>query len=522
MTVSFDPYTPAYTGGAIVTVGRDASFAAISSSINVRSFLSPGAVFRLGGKDALADGTLAGTNGEGPLDYPGGVGHRSTAVPGWPILETDNELSSKAAVGREIRIAGSRYILRGVGSEIQTVTLAAEKPTSMPSWKLAFLFSGMSGETNCLPHDAGAEEVEEAIESLAAVNAGGVVVSRRGSGTHGNPYIHSIYFEGQMTAGDVNEMVVNTTGCALSSGAGFESQHLSAYVTTVQQGGHVERQRLTLATEAGYVKGDYFRLAYNVSSPGEGGSYGSTNCLEWGGSAKDIAEALSAIPALNEIPIPSSMLTLNTSGMDVFPSAEVPLTTGFFVDGYLARGDIVHVSGSHGGDDVEYTVESVPADGLSIFFEDSFRAASGTGGAGSAALSRVVRNSVEVARSGTGKSVTELQRIVLTATSEVTPLDGQGLFRLQWTHDGDKKLTNCLEYGAEAHTVRDALEALGYDLDGSGTSFDEGDAGHILVTRNGDASASSGYGYVYIVEFRGVAGVSTVVGNVEQLQVRVP
>ncbi|CAN0432895.1 unnamed protein product, partial [Ectocarpus sp. 12 AP-2014] len=92
-------------------------------------------------------------------------------------------------------------------------------------------------------------------------------------------------------------------------------------------------------------------------------------------------------------------------------------------------------------------------------------------------------------------------------------------FRLRWDHDGIEGITECLEFGAEAATVQDALEAIGYDLDGSGTSFEEGDHGHVLVTRDGDASASSGYGYVYLFEFKGVAGVSTVVGNVEQIQV---
>ncbi|CAM9978388.1 unnamed protein product, partial [Hapterophycus canaliculatus] len=130
----------------------------------------------------------------------------------------------------------------------------------------------------------------------------------------------------------------------------------------------------------------------------------------------------------------------------------------------------------------------------------------------------VVPNAVTAARSGTGKSVTEVQRVVVTATSQVAPLGGQGFFRLRWAHDGEEEMTECLEFGAEAATVQGALEALGYDLDGSGTSLEEGDEGHVLVTREGDASASSGFGYEYTFEFRGVAGVSTVVGNVEQLQ----
>ena len=78
VSVSFDPYTATRIGDATVNVGRDATFAEISSSssTDLRNFLSPGVVFRIGGDDASAAGTLEGTNGEGLLDYPGGVGHR--------------------------------------------------------------------------------------------------------------------------------------------------------------------------------------------------------------------------------------------------------------------------------------------------------------------------------------------------------------------------------------------------------------------------------------------------------------
>lgn len=446
--------------------------------------------------------------------------NRVTAIPGWPVLETDNDLSSKAASGRQVRVAGSRYTLRRVGTEIQEITLAADESVSSDFWQLSLVHSGLAGETGCLPYDATADDVDEAVESLAAVDVGGVVVTRRGSGIHGDPYIHSIYFEGDTTAGDVNELAVNTTACIASAG-GDEPDNSVAYVTTVQQGGRVERQTLTLSTEAGYIVGDYFRLAYNASSSsvGEDDSYAATDCLEWGAPVADIASALSALPALGEISLSSKVFSLNTTGMDIFPSTSVPLSEGMFADGRLKRGDVVHVTGSYGGDDSEHIVESVSTDGVSVTFESSYRAASGTGGQEVGNVTRVLPESVVVARSGTGKSVTEVQRLILTAPSEITPLEGQGFFRLQWAHDGQQEMTDCLEFGAEASTVQEALDALGYDLDGSGTSLEEGDEGHILVTREGDATSSSGYGYEYTFKFRGVAGISTVVGNVEQLEV---
>lgn len=325
----------------------------------------------------------------------------------------------------------------------------------------------------------------------------------------------------QSSCGRTLQVSINTTTCVIESGLD-PPDNATAYVATVQQGGRVERQRLTLATEAGYIRGDYFRLAYIVpsSSTSGDGSYAATGCLEWGASAADISAALSALPALGDIPVPPDVLSLNTSGTDIFPSATLALSSGLFVDGRLNRGDVLRVSGAQEGEDAEFSVEGVSADGASVTLSTAFRAESGSGGLDIANVTRVVHDAVTAARSGTGKSVTEVQRVVVTATSQVTPLEGQGFFRLRWAHDGQEEMTECLEFGAEAPTVQGALEALGYDLDESGAGSEEGDEGHVLVSRDGDGSASSGFGYAYTFDFRGVAGVSTVVGNVEQLQVR--
>lgn len=89
---------------------------------------------------------------------------------------------------------------------MQTVTLVADDNT-VNYWKLSLVHSGLTGETDpCLRFDATGDEVEDALEGLAAIGVGGVDVTRRGSGTRGDPYVHSIYFEGLTTAGDVNEV----------------------------------------------------------------------------------------------------------------------------------------------------------------------------------------------------------------------------------------------------------------------------------------------------------------------------
>ncbi|CAM9811867.1 unnamed protein product, partial [Hapterophycus canaliculatus] len=64
VSVSFDPYTPTRIADANVTVARDSSFAMVSSSRDLRNFLSSGVVIRIGGEGASAGGSLVGTNGE--------------------------------------------------------------------------------------------------------------------------------------------------------------------------------------------------------------------------------------------------------------------------------------------------------------------------------------------------------------------------------------------------------------------------------------------------------------------------
>lgn len=300
--------------------------------------------------------------------------------------------------------------------------------------------------------------------------------------------------------------MISTAADAACSGSA--AADAVAYVTTVQQGGRVEHQRLTLATEDGYVAGDYYGVQYDGTD--------TTGCLEWGASAADMSAVLSALPSIGDMPV---SLTFDTTGMDISPSATLPLTPGLFVDGLLKRGDVIRVAGANDGDGTEFPVKSISTDGASVVLETTFRAASG-GDVAAAAVTRVVPDAVTVARTGTGKSLTEVQRLVVTATSEVLPLTSQGFFRLRWAHDGDERMTACLEFGAEAAAVQDALEALLYDLNGNGVDGEENDKGHVLVTRQGDASAASGFGYEYTFEFKGVAGFSTVVGNVEQLEVR--
>ncbi|CAM9750091.1 unnamed protein product, partial [Phaeothamnion confervicola] len=502
-SASFEHLTGQRISGVTATVNRDAATAILSGATDLSALMAPGEMLRLGGVDGVAGYGLPGTNGETLLDPPGGVSHRTWATSGAPVVGTDNELSGRVVAGREVRIDGDRYTVRRNGAEVQELVVSAAADINVtaadPFFALAFTHSGLTGTTECLGLGSTAAEMEAALAALPTVGDGAVVVTRVGRGTPGEPYVYSIYFEGSAVRGDVNLLEVDEDVCAAAS----PPDDAAAAVVVVTQGGVVAYQQLTLATESGYVSGGFYRLQY--------GNESTSGCLEWGAAAADVTAALTALPSLSGVAVAD--LTFNTTGLYLYPSAILPLDDGLTVAGRLRRGDMVRIDGA---DDL--VVEDVAADGASVTFTTTFEAASHDAGAGKNATLLLV-DAVQVARSGTGKPVVEVQTLTVTATAPVTPLEGQGFFRLSWRHDGQTALlTPCLEFGASADDVRAALNGFGLDLNGDG-SVDDSDHDHIHVKRDGDASADWGYGYVYSFVFKGGAGPSTVLGNVAELAV---
>lgn len=124
---------------------------------------------------------------------------------------------------------------------------------------------------------------------------------------------------------------------------------------------------------------------------------------------------------------------------------------------------------------------------------------------------RLQTGDVIVARQGNGNSVTEVQRLRMTSSSEVT-MGNTGLFQIMFTIEDDIFTTSCLSYGISADDLQTRLNGL--------ATF--GAAGnHINVTRSGDGTSSWGFGYEYLINFRGPisGGFSRVLGNMLPIEV---
>ena len=130
-----------------------------------------------------------------------------------------------------------------------------------------------------------------------------------------------------------------------------------------------------------------------------------------------------------------------------------------------------------------------------------------------------VNQPVTVTKYGWGASVPQTTRVTSFATASVSQnSDSSGYFKIKLTHNGEEKVTAaCYKYGLTASEFKAALDTLGDgtfgDWDGNGLADD---ANHITVTRSGDGSYASGYGYTYDVTYEGrasVAGTSSVLGS---------
>jgi hypothetical protein len=126
---------------------------------------------------------------------------------------------------------------------------------------------------------------------------------------------------------------------------------------------------------------------------------------------------------------------------------------------------------------------------------------------------------MQVARYGTGNATNQVITITQTA-DRLVPLDSALLYyKLKVTINNVEKVSSsCLKYHSSAQEMQNALNALvqssSYDFNSNGNAADDND--HITVSRNGDGSITSGYGYSFNLNFAGPQlyfGRSNILGN---------
>ena len=102
-----------------------------------------------------------------------------------------------------------------------------------------------------------------------------------------------------------------------------------------------------------------------------------------------------------------------------------------------------------------------------------------------------------VARQGTGNSTNTIVQVTATSSGAVVDSTFGGYLKAKMSLDGVEKASTCINYHATAQEVQDVINAMDFDDNGDGTANTGDDNNHIKVTRRGDGSVTSGYGYIY-------------------------
>jgi len=453
---------------------------------DIRQYLAPGDLFRVGGvsvdEDSHGQTSIDGAELYGIVDVQ----------PGSPILAlNDISLSELKYPGELVRIGADNYTVVRSGVEVQVLSIDCGDEYLVGDCgrvHLEFTYNGVDRSTECIKGSNGAMTTAAQLRSyFNKIEGIGSVEVTRTTSLDGKSYAFSIYFQGDSLYGDITNMEAEE-GCTLAGTTTNSMYQLDQSVSlgTIVQGGFTEVQAIRLNTEAGYIEGDYFKISYENSITG---ASGTTDCIDFGASADDVADALNALKELTDFMLPFTV--------DVISATELEAESSCF--GIVEVGDKLRI-----GTDVvtisrigDYNVES-----RMIGLEGPGTTQTGPG----ITVYKIYEESVAVARYGTGNSTATVLTITQTATEEV-PDDSRGYYKLKLALDGVEARTSCVKYHASASDMQAAINTLASTLN----FVDD----HITVTRSGDGTVASGYGYVYTVRFGGpilALGQSAVLG----------
>ena len=179
--------------------------------------------------------------------------------------------------------------------------------------------------------------------------------------------------------------------------------------------------------------------------------------------------------------------------------------------GILSVGSVISISRSEVASSQHLTITAINS-ALNITVSGTILYASGTT---FLHVFLVESDSVQVARRGTGNSTSH--QILVTATADnFIPQSSGGYFRIKMSFNGRESITSkCVPFSATAAVFQSSINTLGFDFNGDG-AVTPADNDHVTVTRAGDGSVTSGYGYAYTLLFSGPVSTyasSNVLGN---------
>eukprot|EP00970_Alexandrium_tamarense_P009994 scaffold1976_cov187-Alexandrium_tamarense.AAC.23 len=459
--------------GITASVVIDGSIASLVGDL--REHIAPGDSFRIGGSPQESDGAQ-------------GVGSASV-TPKSPVLsnvQLDNR--HHLHVGEQVRISADDFVIVKNGIEVQQLTVhRASGIADGDAYQLRVTINGVEEVTSCLSFDASATDLKSSLNSLTILgDNGGVFVTRTDdtSGFVGNAHFYKVYFNGDHILGDIDEMVPEH--CSVDLPVGMDSTNSHFHVRTLVQGGKTEHQRISLSSDAGTTNDTpAFRLSI---SDADANSWTSP-CFLWGVESLDISSIIDGS-------FSSTTLAVGAGGVSDLGNDEYRIYTTTFVEGVVATGDLIGTAGSQ----CIGTVLSIDRDGKSFVIASTSGCTLFQGDELQVASDSTIIESF----TNNGRSITEMT--VLSVFSDASVESDDVLYRINVDFEGLSRSTPCLRHDATAVEVQQAIGSLfDYNKDGFLDVYDED---HIQVSRRGDGSLSSGYGYVY--EFLSKGSSSTI------------
>ncbi len=447
--------------GVTASIHTDGTMALVNGG-DLREHFAPGDMFRLGGSAVEIDGA----------DIVGSASLISLS----PVLSNVQlDYRTNLHVGETIRIAAENYILAKNGVEVQQLTVHRTFGLADSIfYELRVKIQDEEEMTKCLTFDASAADVESALNMLPVLlNRGGVSVTRTdtSSGYSGDAHFYKVYFTGELLLGDVEEMVAERCGAGVPVGVNSNNSHV--HVRTLVQGGTTEHQRIALSSDSGNTNEI---PAFRLTISDEHGNSWNSPCYAWGVPGLHIASAIDADL------FTSSTLVIDSAAQ--IGNRQYKIESSSFIEGAIRVGDYVnpgkrcpgHVM-SLGVDGKSFLIESaectsIPGDdlfvGVDVRFVDSF--------------------------TDNGESAAELTVITVFSSSEVID-SNEGLYKINVEFEGVSRATTCLRFRASAEDVQQEVGSLfDYNRDGI---IDASDRDHVTVTRTGDGTSTSGYGFSY-------------------------